>query len=174
MTLREIKEINLKNKGKIPTLEELLKLFGKNTLIDIEIKQNNIENDFVSFINKFPFQSNIFISSFDLTTLINVKKLNPSLRAGLIVGLPNLNEDLKSLIEQLVLYVAKNRMVDFILEHHELIKIDLIEKIHGYHLPIYAWTVDNIEIMKKLIRDGIDGIITNRPDILCELLKSSS
>lgn len=35
---------------------------------------------------------------------------------------------------------------------------------------VYDWTVDEKDIMRKALRYGVDGIITNRPKLLIEVL----
>lgn len=39
---------------------------------------------------------------------------------------------------------------------------------------VQVWTVDNKEDMRRFVRWGIDGIITNRPSLLLEVMKPSS
>ncbi len=48
----------------------------------------------------------------------------------------------------------------------------LIEKMHRRGVGVNLWTVDRVEDMQFLMDHGADGIITNRPDLLLELLGS--
>ena len=43
---------------------------------------------------------------------------------------------------------------------------DLLKQAHEQGLQVYVWTVDSRSEMVRLIEMGVDGIITNRPDIL--------
>jgi glycerophosphoryl diester phosphodiesterase len=47
---------------------------------------------------------------------------------------------------------------------------DLVRRAHGYGIPVIPWTVDDPDTMNKLLDDGVDGIITNRPDVLRTVL----
>lgn len=47
----------------------------------------------------------------------------------------------------------------------------LIHKIHRHSMFVFYWTVDDEKTMKELIEKKVDGIITDRPDILLEILK---
>jgi len=42
----------------------------------------------------------------------------------------------------------------------------LLEEAHQLGLKVYVWTVDSRSDMQRLKEMGVDGIITNRPDIL--------
>jgi glycerophosphoryl diester phosphodiesterase len=37
-------------------------------------------------------------------------------------------------------------------------------------IAVYPWTVDSGEDMARLLKMKVDGIITNRPDVLLNLL----
>ena len=43
---------------------------------------------------------------------------------------------------------------------------EMIETAHKHGLGVMAWTVDDVEEAKALIKIGADAICTNRPDIL--------
>ena len=47
---------------------------------------------------------------------------------------------------------------------------EVVNEIHNEGISINAWTVDNDNDMKKLINLGIDGIITNYPNIMNNML----
>jgi glycerophosphoryl diester phosphodiesterase len=45
-----------------------------------------------------------------------------------------------------------------------------VENAHRRGLQIQAWTIDDPADMRMLIDIGVDGIMTNRPDVLLEQL----
>lgn len=47
----------------------------------------------------------------------------------------------------------------------------IVEKAHAIGIKVIVWTPDSKSDMEKLIKTGVDGITTNRPDILLSLLK---
>jgi glycerophosphoryl diester phosphodiesterase len=46
----------------------------------------------------------------------------------------------------------------------------LIEAAHERNLDVHAWTVNDTEAMRGLVEMGVDGIMTDRPDRLLEIL----
>ena len=55
--------------------------------------------------------------------------------------------------------------------HRELTAASLKEA-HRLGLKVYVWTTDKASDMRRLIEWGIDGIITNRPDVLRTVIES--
>ncbi len=49
-------------------------------------------------------------------------------------------------------------------------KEETISALKGQGLAVWVWTVNRIGDMQRLILHGVDGIITNRPDRLVDLL----
>jgi glycerophosphoryl diester phosphodiesterase len=47
----------------------------------------------------------------------------------------------------------------------------MVRDAHRKNLAVYYWTVNDRETMEYLIGIGVDGIITDRPDILADLLE---
>ena len=45
-----------------------------------------------------------------------------------------------------------------------------VRTAHRQNVRIDVWTVDEVEDMERMIDLGVDGLITNRPDLLLELL----
>jgi glycerophosphoryl diester phosphodiesterase len=44
---------------------------------------------------------------------------------------------------------------------------------HRAGLPIHVWTVNGADDMRRLIGWGIDGLITDRPDVAVRLVKGA-
>lgn len=51
-----------------------------------------------------------------------------------------------------------------------LVTPGLVEAAHGRNLKIHAWTVNDEARMRELVAMGIDGILTDRPDVLARIL----
>ena len=48
----------------------------------------------------------------------------------------------------------------------------MVDFCHANHLKVHVWTINDAKTMKKLISIGVDGIITDRPKLLKEVLNS--
>lgn len=45
-----------------------------------------------------------------------------------------------------------------------------VREAHRLNVPVQVWTVDRLEDMRRLLEWGVDGIQTDRPDVLSRLL----
>ena len=45
-----------------------------------------------------------------------------------------------------------------------------VEGAHHHHLPVHVWTIDDPAEMERLLDLGVDGIMTDRPSLLKEVL----
>jgi glycerophosphoryl diester phosphodiesterase len=50
--------------------------------------------------------------------------------------------------------------------HHALITAERVARLHQYDKKVYVWTVDDLPTMRNLLEMGVDGIISNRADLL--------
>ncbi len=50
-------------------------------------------------------------------------------------------------------------------------KRSLIEAAHRKGMEVYYWTIDDVPTMRKLIELGADGLFTNRPDLLKQVIQ---
>ena len=46
----------------------------------------------------------------------------------------------------------------------------LIHEAHRRNIPVQVWTVDDPDDMRRLLSWGVDGIQTDRPDLLASVL----
>jgi glycerophosphoryl diester phosphodiesterase len=54
--------------------------------------------------------------------------------------------------------------------HHLRVTAAFVELVHSYGIVTWPYTVDDPRRMRSLIELGVDGIITNRPRALLEVL----
>jgi glycerophosphoryl diester phosphodiesterase len=46
-----------------------------------------------------------------------------------------------------------------------------LEAAHDRNMRVHVWTINDIDSMKRLLKMGVDGIMTDYPDRLLDLLK---
>jgi len=46
----------------------------------------------------------------------------------------------------------------------------VVRHFHAQHVPVHVWTIDEEAEMRELLALGVDGIVTDRPDVLAAVL----
>lgn len=201
-TSKEFPERKSYENVKIPTLEEAITTIlqsplGTHTNLQIEIKANpykpsdtfpvsQIIKQLIKVLKKYPIQDKVEIQSFNWKALALLQKELPSVKTAYLHQNPPLMEGSSSIILDPIWtdgYLPKdydNSIPKMIKSlggavwgpSHLLVTKKLVEEAHQYGLKVVPWTVDDKETMKYLIDCGVDGIITNRPDLLKDILKN--
>jgi len=70
--------------------------------------------------------------------------------------------------EQFETYLA-TLTTDAVTWQYPLLTAERIAALHARDLQVFAWTVDDTESMRRLLSYGVDGIISNRADLLIQL-----
>ena len=70
------------------------------------------------------------------------------------------------------LWKASAMAVQFPLEHEgrRVVSERLVRELKGRGLVVHVWTVNDPDDMRTLLLWGVDGILTDRPDLLAEVL----
>ena len=55
---------------------------------------------------------------------------------------------------------------------YPLLTGERVASLHGRGLRVFAWTVDDLPTMRSLLEMGVDGLISNRADLLAALSES--
>ncbi|MBN1967687.1 MAG: glycerophosphodiester phosphodiesterase [Anaerolineae bacterium] len=148
---------------RIPTLREVFDLTAESDcLLFIEIKDPadypGIEADLVDLIDAYDLAERVRVLSFDHASLQRVRDLAPDLPlAGLwATSVPRIDRTGFEIVDaHAALFVTTP---------------GLIERVHDRGQLAMAWTVDDEAVMRYLISMAIDGITTNRPDLLLAVL----
>lgn len=172
LTLKEIKKLDAGSYfspqfvgEKILTLEETLAIIKDCKLINIEIKNNIIKYDgieeiIIDKIRKSKLTNKIICSSFNHYSIYRIKKIAPDIKTGLLYG---------SCIYQPWVY-AKRIGVNAIHPYYHSISSDIVKLCHDNKIKVNVWTVDDREIIFKMIKNQVDAIITNLPDMALGIL----
>ena len=63
---------------------------------------------------------------------------------------------------------------DFVAVNAKFADRGLISRLHKVGKQVYVWTVDDAANQSMLMNRGVDGILTNRPEIAREVLRHRS
>ena len=164
----QIDELILFDKYKIPTLESTLQKFP-DTLFQIDVKTDEVVLPTMEVIKKTNSTDKVCIASFSSKRLKQVHKLYPEICLSM-----GPFEVMKLLLASFGLYrnkVPGNCLQIPIYQYGiKLVTKRFINYIHSIGLKIHVWTINDEDTMQKLIDLGVDGIITDRPKALKDLL----
>lgn len=150
---------------RIPELDELLQMLGGwDGLLNVEIKNGpvfypGIEQAVASAIRKHKFINRTIISSFNHYSLVEIRKIDPEIKTAPLY-MAGLYEPWK---------YARSIGATAI---HPLFYNIVPEVIKGCKLNgimVNPFTVDQPEQIKAMVEAGVDGIITNVPDVAIKI-----
>jgi glycerophosphoryl diester phosphodiesterase len=173
-------EFSYRDKGVyIPSLEEVFHSFPNMRMV-IEIKDDNpaeripeISDKLWTLIQKYQKQDEVVVASFDQEIVNQFREKSDGM-----VALSAGRDEIKKFILFKKLFLAnlyQPKADVFQIPTEEsifnLAKPSIMEEADRRNVSIQYWTIDDKATMKSLIEDGADGIITNRPDLMMELLE---
>lgn len=171
MTYNRINDIASRSGYRVPALEEVLDLCKGKIKLDIELKESGYERRVIDMVKQRYGYGEFSIKSFKDRVSYNVKAIDPKIRTGLLLGRENVGFGVR-----LNEYFPERRMkkcsADFVSPHYLLCTREYVKRLQKKSIPIYVWTVNDRKIMKKLIRQGVTAIISDRPDVLNNVIIS--
>jgi len=111
-------------------------------------------------IRELNIEEQTIIQSFDPRILNELYKTNTLVKTAYLVFIERDLEQALVLLEKLPDIYAPN----FI-----LVSKDLVKQVHQKGMKIIPWTVNDLDVMRNLIDMGVDGMITDYPDLIEEI-----
>ena len=158
-TLSEIKKLDAGKGEKVPTIQEVIDTVKNRCGLLIELKMYGIEKMTVDLINKNNMKGNVIVISFFHDLMKNIKHLDAEIKTGVIF----------MCVPVSVSRLAAEARAEYILPQYQFLTPDMVKEAHDNNLKILAWHTEDLEEMKGLVRLGVDGILSNRPDLLIKL-----
>ena len=147
--------------NRLATFEHVLQSFGHRAYLDIELKVPGNEAAVVATLKQTLPQRGSVISSFKPDILFRIRLLDSSLALGFICD----RREAMSLWRELPVQVF--------LPQHEFVTQELISEVHASGLQLTSWTVNEAATMRRLADWGIDGIISDDPQLLYQTFHAS-
>lgn len=159
-----------------PSLDEVIKIsksMSQDIKFSIEIKSQSTyydkftpqPNEFVSLVLNVIKENQVFescnLQSFDSNILEEIKKQAPKMQVAILV---DENEEIDKKLNQL------SYKPEIISPYFKLLTNKAVSGYQEAKFKVIPWTVNSEEDMQKMIDFQVDGIITDYPDKLIELL----
>ncbi|MGP4086743.1 glycerophosphodiester phosphodiesterase [Streptomyces sp. KR55] len=161
--------------ARVPTLKEYLRRVEhhhQKLLLEIKkpelypgIEQQTLKllgNE--GWLDRQHLTGRLIVQSFSADSVRTVHELKPTVRTGFL-GTPSMAE-----------VSGYARFVDQINPSYGTLSARYVSAVHGFTgahgrpLEVFTWTVDDAATARRVARYGVDGIITNKPDVVREAL----
>jgi glycerophosphoryl diester phosphodiesterase len=155
---------------RIPTLAQVLHELGPRLVLNIELKtgtllSDGLESEVVRLVEDTNLAHHVIISSFNPLALWRVRRLNRFISTGLLYA-PSQPRHLRGRwLQPLVRPNALHPRWD-------MLDQEGVTAAHRKGLKVNPWTCNESDSMLHLVGWGVDAIITDRPDLLYDLLHS--
>ncbi|MFX0058839.1 MAG: glycerophosphodiester phosphodiesterase [Candidatus Heimdallarchaeota archaeon] len=160
MTLEELKIRDFGEGEKIPTLRELVKQTKGKICLNCEIIVEGIANEVIEILREYEVIKTTIVSSFKHNELLEFQKLEPKLKLASLEPTNYLAE---------YEWKIRKEMIEFCITHnlyainpfYPIVDQQFVDFAHNNNVKVFPWTVDSKPTIRKLIKYGVDGIITN-------------
>jgi glycerophosphoryl diester phosphodiesterase len=191
MTLAELKKLDAgyqwssdggqtypyRGKGiQVPALEELFQKYpDKRYVIEIKLTQNPMDRPFCELIRKYEMQDKVLVASFHDDAMAQFRATCPEVATSAArsevtnyvllskLGLQGLLGQPKYQALQVPWETSESKGITVMTER-------FIKQAHAQNIAVEPWTVDDPDLMKLYLSWGTDGIMTDRPDVMREVL----
>lgn len=176
-TLAEIKQLDAGSwKGAqfagepVPTLAEmveavrptrsgiLMELKAPHLYPGIEQAVADVFASFPGYVASAVDSGRLAVQSFDWGSMRRYDAIQPAVPVGLL-GTPTLAQ-----LPELATWAEQ------INPNHGSYDRAYVEAVHAHGMQVHTWTVDDAARMHVVLDRGVDGVITNRPDVLEQVL----
>ena len=162
--LWELRGHALPNGEPIPMLEEALNVILPHLMAYVETKRISPQNDerLSDIIDHSPAPPRVALHAFDHRIIQRFAARRPHTRRGIISASYPVNP----------VRCMADADAQILWEEWPFIDDALVHSVHAAGMTIYAWTVNDREQMDHLLRLGVDGLVTDMPDMARQAIDS--
>lgn len=149
-------ELKARTDGLIPSLEEALRFIGNNVdRIVIELKETGCGAGALHAVRQEGLLDRVVIGSFLEEALEEVRRLDKDVETGLIYARHFRPID-----------AALSLKAQYLMALYRVVHTRTVDQAHRKGLKIAVWTINDKEEAVNYRKKGVDGIASDKPDIL--------
>ncbi len=160
----EISLVRLGNKEPLPTIDDVLKLVAGKTGLNIEIKSDGAGGVLSDHLRRIRYTGPITVSSFKEDELRALRKANRSMPVAAIYDTFSVRH-----VDD-----YKRKGYDIVSLRKNTVSEHLVRACQAAGVRIYVWTVNDEEEMKRCIEWKVNGIYTDNPGLLKQIIEKSA
>lgn len=143
--------------ARIMTLEEVLLFTGGEIFLNIELKSDAqgecLEEKVADLIVQYGMENRCCITSFSYQSLKIIKEYCPEIRTGFLMSYAYGNF---YSLEAADAFSIKSMFINQ----------QVVSNAHQKGKEVYAWTVNSVPEMQRMLNLGVDHIITDKPELM--------
>jgi glycerophosphoryl diester phosphodiesterase len=159
---------------RIPTLDSVLTRYGRRARFYIETKNPEaapgMEEALLALLRKhrlaglFTNRRRVLVQSFSAASLERMHALDPGVRLVWLIDEPIPVDSLDAVFARVARYVVG------IGPSRRIVSARMVERAHVAGLVVHPYTVNDAAAMTVMLGLGVDGMFTDRPDVLRRLV----
>lgn len=153
---------------KVPTLREVFETFGNRTSYLLETKSNadnpGLEEKLWALVEQYDLADRVAVQSFSRKSLKKLRKLAPSLKRYQLIWYNHPSTITRGKLREIKKYANGIGVT------YNKINEEYVRKAKEKGLSVIPYTINSQTHMDRAVRWGADGIYTDYPDRLRELL----
>jgi glycerophosphoryl diester phosphodiesterase len=157
--------------ARVPTLEQYLRRVTRNSQnLLMELKRPDLypgieaqtlkELDRAGWLDHRHVKRRLVVQSFDATSMRTVHELAPAVRTGFL-GTPQIGE-----LREYAAFTDQINPRFTTVSPEYVAAVHSLRGAHGRPLEVFTWTVDDGPTAASMAAAGVDGIISNKPDVV--------
>jgi glycerophosphoryl diester phosphodiesterase len=144
---------------KIPFLEEMIATMPANKKMVIEIKCGiEVLPALQQVVEECGKKDQLIFIAFGWEIILAAKQFFPSNKC---YWLSSSATEVSAKMNK-----AAQKGLDGINLNYKIVDLETVNKAKELSLEVFSWTIDDLEVAKRLIQFGVSGITTNRPDLI--------
>jgi glycerophosphoryl diester phosphodiesterase len=164
MTFEAVRALDAGDGEQVPTFEEVLDTIHGKVKLLCELKGEGVEEAAVNAVLARKMEADTVFTSFQMDRIRKVRGRRDDLKVGAIFSNPS-DDDITGAIDMGVSGIGI---------HHRNLCLRMVHQVRDAGLDLRAWNPDTLEEQKAMIALGVNGISTNRPDLLVEYLRAKA
>ena len=154
--------------ARMPTLREVYELIAPTKLtVNVELKPRTfldigLERKCIALAEEFGMTDRVIYSSFHFTRLRRLRLIDQNIPSALLY------ESWKSLLIRRLNHRSRAALHP---EFVDMFRKEAVERIHRAGQKVNVWTVNEPSDVRRLAELGVDAIITNKPDMVRQVLE---
>jgi glycerophosphoryl diester phosphodiesterase len=164
LTAAAARELDAGHGAPLPFARDVLEVARGRTRVNLDLKEVEVVEPAVRLVHEVRMLDRVTFISFLPEAWDRLERLSPESPVIMLV-------DSADALAGLALGDGAVSTAAGVGMPYGLVSEDMVERMHRHGLGVFPWTVDDDAEMRRLIELGVNGLVTNRPAALAEVLR---